>query len=61
MMSVSDTAVFPIQDILGLGEDARMNVPSVAQGNWSWRLRPDQLTQELAQRLARMTRLYGRA
>lgn len=61
MMSVSDTAVFPMQDILGLGEDARMNVPSVAQGNWSWRLRPDQLTQELAQRLARMTRLYGRA
>lgn len=61
MMSVSNTAIVPMQDVLGLGEEARMNVPSVAQGNWSWRLRPEQLTWELAELLAKLTRLYGRA
>ena len=61
MMSVANTVIIPMQDILGLGDEARMNVPSVARGNWGWRLLPEQLTVELASRVATMTRLYGRA
>lgn len=61
MMSVSDTVIVPMQDVLGLGEEARMNVPSVAEGNWRWRLRPELLTLELAEHLAKLTSLYARA
>jgi 4-alpha-glucanotransferase len=61
MMSVCATAIIPMQDVLGLEEDARMNVPAVGHGNWEWRLLSAQLSPELAQRLVRMTRLYGRA
>ena len=60
MMSVCSTAILPMQDILAFGEEARLNVPSVALGNWDWRLLPGQLTAELAEKLAEMTRLYGR-
>jgi 4-alpha-glucanotransferase len=61
MMSVCDTAVFPMQDLLGLDELARMNVPAVAHGNWTWRLLFNHVPQGLAERLAEMTRFYGRA
>lgn len=61
MMSVSNTVIIPMQDVLGLGEEARMNVPSVARGNWGWRLRPEQLTRELAGLMDKLTRLYARA
>jgi 4-alpha-glucanotransferase len=40
MASVADTAVVPVQDLLGLGSEARMNRPGTASGNWRWRLRP---------------------
>jgi len=60
MMSVAHTVVFPVQDILGLGAEARMNTPSVTYGNWRWRLSPDALTTELWQFLLRMTKMYGR-
>lgn len=60
LMSVSRAAIIPMQDILGLCEDARMNVPSVAQGNWEWRLKPQQITPELAEWLLHTARLYGR-
>jgi 4-alpha-glucanotransferase len=61
MMSVADTVIFPMQDLLGLGEEDRMNTPSVPYGNWRWRLDRDALTPELRQRLLAMTRIYGRA
>ncbi|MDQ7782761.1 MAG: 4-alpha-glucanotransferase [Desulfomonilaceae bacterium] len=61
MMSVADTAVFPLQDVLGLGSEDRMNMPSVPNGNWRWRLRPEMLTDELRSRLLAMTQTYGRA
>jgi 4-alpha-glucanotransferase len=48
-------AVVPAQDVLGLGSDARMNRPGRANGNWSWRLRPGELTDELASRLRAVT------
>jgi 4-alpha-glucanotransferase len=53
-------AVLPMQDLLGLGEEARMNTPGEAVGNWSWRLAPDQLGEELAARLRQEAQLYGR-
>lgn len=60
LMSVSNLAIIPMQDILGLSEDARMNMPSVAHGNWEWRLKRPQITPELANRLLDLVHLYGR-
>ncbi|MFC1836955.1 4-alpha-glucanotransferase [Thermodesulfobacteriota bacterium] len=61
MRSVADLVVFPMQDVLGLGADARMNTPSVTNGNWRWRLSPHMLTPELTAKLRSMTEIYGRA
>ncbi len=61
MMSVANTVIFPMQDILGLGEEARMNHPSTREGNWEWRLSPDLLTPAVAERLREMTEIYGRS
>lgn len=61
MMSVAETVIFPLQDILGLGADARMNRPSVPLGNWEWRLKPHQLSQEHGEMLLEMTSIYGRS
>src|SRR6185436_7208442 len=52
--SVADTTIFPIQDLLGQGTEARMNVPGVAHGNWTYRVEDDALTPALAERLARL-------
>ncbi|MFZ1947622.1 MAG: 4-alpha-glucanotransferase [bacterium] len=60
MMSVARMAVFPMQDILGLGEDSRMNLPSMADGNWGWRLTPDQMAGAPARELLAITETYGR-
>jgi 4-alpha-glucanotransferase len=61
MMSVANTVIIPMQDILGLGEEARMNRPSTTQGNWAWRLLPDQLTSSCTEMLLELTYTYGRA
>jgi 4-alpha-glucanotransferase len=58
--SVADTAVVPLQDVLRLGDEARMNTPGTAGGNWSWRYSQDQLTDDLAAGLARLTTAYAR-
>lgn len=58
--SVADTAIVPLQDVLGLGSEARMNRPSTLGGNWAWRLREEELRPEHAERLAELVRLYGR-
>jgi 4-alpha-glucanotransferase len=42
----------PLQDVLGLGSEARMNVPSRCRGNWEWRFQPGATTPELAEQLA---------
>ncbi len=60
LASVADTAVFPLQDVLGLGSEARMNRPSVPTGNWRWRLLPGRIDERLAGRLADLAALYGR-
>lgn len=61
MMSVAERAVSPLQDVLGLGEGARMNRPATSQGNWQWRLKPGDLDGSLAGVLREMTEIYGRA
>jgi 4-alpha-glucanotransferase len=53
-------AMFPVQDLLGLGSDARMNVPGVADGNWGWRLLPGQLDGDALRILGEQTTLFGR-
>lgn len=60
MASVAQTVIVPLQDILGLGQESRMNYPSVAHGNWEWRYMPDQLTRYAGDRLREMTTTYGR-
>ena len=59
--SVAVLAVAPLQDVMGLGTEARMNVPGLADGNWGWRFRPDQFPQGALERLAEWTVRYGRA
>ena len=60
LASVADTAIVPAQDLLGLGSEARMNRPGTLAGNWRWRLRPGQLTTEVAQKLAMTAATYDR-
>jgi 4-alpha-glucanotransferase len=60
MMSVARWVILPMQDVLGLGEEARMNRPSVAHGNWEWRLRPGQITASVEERLLEITEIFGR-
>jgi 4-alpha-glucanotransferase len=61
MMSVSRLVILPMQDVLGLGGEARMNRPASAGGNWQWRMKNDQATPKLAAKLAGLTQTYGRA
>ena len=58
--SVADRAIVQMQDVLGLGSESRMNIPSTVGQNWTWRAPPDYLSPGLAQRLFREMRLYGR-
>jgi 4-alpha-glucanotransferase len=60
MSSVARLAVIPMQDVLGLGGEHRMNTPGVPNGNWRWRFNWDQVDAGLAPRLHRMCELYGR-
>ena len=53
-------AIVPMQDLLGLGKEARMNIPSTLGGNWVWRITSDALTQELADKLKTMSVNSGR-
>lgn len=62
LSSVAKTAIFPLQDILGLGAEAKMNTPSQEEGNWEWRYHPSALDYEgLGEHLKYVTYLYGRA
>ena len=58
--SVADLVLYPVQDILALGSEARMNVPSRPSGNWSWRCPENTLTPALAQQLAALTQVTDR-
>ncbi len=60
LASVARAAIMPMQDILGLGSESRMNKPATLGGNWRWRMRRDAFTQEYQARLRRLTAAYGR-
>jgi 4-alpha-glucanotransferase len=60
LASVADTAIFPIQDLLGLGTEARMNVPGTPTGNWTFRLSEASLTAAVTERLAALCETYER-
>ena len=59
--SVAQLAVVPMQDLLGLGSEARLNTPGTVSGNWRWRLPAGALTEELARTYARLNASFGRA
>jgi 4-alpha-glucanotransferase len=61
LASVADTAIVPLQDVLGLGREARMNLPGRPEGNWRWRLEEGCLGREVRDRLAGLTTLFSRA
>lgn len=58
--SVARTAIAPLQDVLGLGSEARMNTPGTPTGNWTWRAKAGDLTPRKFERLAELTERYGR-
>jgi len=60
MASVADLFVAQMQDYLGLGEEARINVPGVAENNWGWRMAAGAATMELAEEIRAMTHTFGR-
>ena len=60
MASVAQLAVVPMQDVLGLGPEARLNTPGTVVGNWSWRLPEHALSGELAQHFAHLNQVFGR-
>ena len=60
MSSVAKTVIIPMQDILGLGDEGRMNRPGTVRGNWSWRLNGTKLRASMAKNLAKLTETHGR-
>ncbi len=58
---VANQAIIPLQDVMGLDSNARMNYPSQAEGNWGWRYGAGALTEEIRDRLKALTHTYGRA
>ncbi len=61
MMSVAKLTIIQLQDLLGLGAEARMNRPNTSEGNWEWRVRWEDITEEIMVKLRDMTITYGRA
>jgi 4-alpha-glucanotransferase len=61
LMSVADRAIFPLQDVLGIGSEGRMNTPGRTRGNWGWRISDDMLNDRVRERLRGLTEIYGRA
>jgi 4-alpha-glucanotransferase len=60
LASVAETAIVPLQDVLGLGSEARMNLPGTVVGNWKWRYKSNALTKDVAERLRSLALLYDR-
>lgn len=58
--SVAKLAIVPLQDILGLGSSAKMNIPGTTKGNWSWRITSEEIPWERTLELRRLNSLYGR-
>jgi 4-alpha-glucanotransferase len=59
--SVGQLAIIPLQDLLGLGPEARINTPGTTHGNWLWRVPAGALSADLAHHSAQLNRVFGRA
>ena len=60
LSSVADTAIIPMQDYLGLGSEARINIPSTLGNNWKWRMLAGEADDELAEKISMLTKLFDR-
>jgi 4-alpha-glucanotransferase len=60
LASVADTVLFPLQDVLGVGSEGRMNLPGTSSGNWRWRFRREDLTSATSARLKQLVETYER-
>ncbi len=60
MSSVADTCILTMQDLIGLGSEARMNIPSTVGGNWMWRAEPEYITEKIKDTLFDLTKTYSR-
>lgn len=58
--SVADLCIIPIQDYLGFGKEARINIPSTVGNNWKWRLVSSDITDDIVEKMRKITKLYGR-
>jgi 4-alpha-glucanotransferase len=58
--SIADVVIVPAQDILGFGEEFRMNRPGTTEGNWRWKLVGGRITEDIVGRLRRMGHIYDR-
>ena len=58
--SVANTAIIPMQDLLGLDNEARMNIPSTLGNNWVWRMKEEDMTDAVSEKLFNLTKIYGR-
>jgi 4-alpha-glucanotransferase len=58
--SVADLCLIPVQDVLSLGSEARMNKPASPENNWAWRMAPDALNEGLSQRLRNLAEITDR-
>ncbi len=61
LQSVAKLCIIPVQDYLGLGTEARINIPSTLGNNWRWRMLPGELTEELLKQIKELVILYGRS
>lgn len=60
LATVADICIIPVQDYLGLGSEARINIPSVPSGNWKWRMEKDAFTPEIKKKIRSLAEVYGR-
>ena len=61
LSSVANLFVAQMQDYLGLGAESRMNTPGILGGNWQWRMKEEQITKELTEKIGEAARIYGRS
>jgi 4-alpha-glucanotransferase len=61
LSSIAATAIIPLQDLLGFGDDCRMNIPGTSKGNWRWRCASRFLSDEISSRFRKETKMYNRS
>ncbi|NLY20546.1 MAG: 4-alpha-glucanotransferase [Tissierellia bacterium] len=60
MQSIANTTIIQVQDLIGLGNEARINIPGIPEGNWVWQMKANMLNEDIRDRLYKLTKLYSR-